>query len=254
MSAVRLEELVAYLDDYLDIAGVPDFPGAHNGLQVENGGTVKKIAACTDACQATIDAAAERGADLMLVHHGLFWGAGITPLTDRSYRRVSRLLAGDIAVYSAHLPLDSHREVGNNVQLAHGIGLELAGDFGEEQGHAIGVWGELDTSRDELARRLDDLLGGAPFVIPTGPERVRRVGIVTGGGGGLISQARNRELDTFITGEGQHHSYFDAEEWQLNVFFAGHYATETLGVRALASHVCERFGCEWEFIDYPTGL
>jgi len=110
-SAVQLSRLVAYLDEYLDIANIPDYPGAVNGLQLENSGGVKKIAACTDACQATIDMAAERGADLMLVHHGLYWGKGLTPLTGRSYRRIRRLLSNDIAVYSAHLPLDAHPEL-----------------------------------------------------------------------------------------------------------------------------------------------
>ena len=249
-----LAELVAYLDDYLKLAEIPDFPGAANGLQVENRGHVAKIAACTDACQATIDGAAERGADLLLVHHGLFWGDGLRPLTDRNYRRVRALLEADVAVYSAHLPLDVHPEVGNNVQLARRLGLELEGRFGEYEGCLIGVHGALDLSRDDLGARIADVLGSPPMRIGTGPERCRRVGIVTGGAARLIGQARAAGLDTFITGEGPHHSYFDAEEWGLNVFFAGHYATETLGVQALAAHVAEKFGLDWEFIDHPTGL
>lgn len=251
---VPLTDLVAYLDDYLHVTDVPDFPGARNGLQVENGGTVTRIAACTDACQATIDAAAERGADLLLVHHGLFWGDGIQPLTGRNYRRIRGLLDGGIAVYSAHLPLDVHPEVGNNVQLARLLGMDAAGRFGEYEGCAIGVHGELEVARDELARRLAKAVGHAPTVIATGPERCRRIGIVTGGGSSLIAQAHDAGLDTFVSGEGPHHSYFDAEEWGLNVIYAGHYATETLGVKALAEHLGERFGLPWEFIDHPTGL
>ncbi|MGD2154126.1 MAG: Nif3-like dinuclear metal center hexameric protein [Gemmatimonadales bacterium] len=254
MAAIALAELVAYLDDYLDLAGVPDYPDAWNGLQVENSGTVRKIAACTDACQATVEAAAERDADLLLVHHGLFWGRGVTPLTDRSYRRVRRLITADIALYSAHLPLDAHPEVGNNIELARGIGLDLGGRFGEYEGHAIGFWGGLQVTRSELGTRLEKLLGAEPFLIPAGPEDVRRVGVVTGGGGSMISQARDAGLDTFVTGEGPHHSYFDAQEWELNVFYAGHYATETLGVKALAHHLSEKYGLDWEFIDNPTGL
>jgi dinuclear metal center YbgI/SA1388 family protein len=254
VSAVELSRLVAYLDAYLDIENVPDYPGALNGLQVENSGDVSKIAACTDACQATIDAAADAGADLMLVHHGLYWGDGLRPLTGRSYRRIRRLLAHDIAVYSAHLPLDAHPEVGNNAELARGIGLRVLDRFGRHEGFPIGTWGELTASRDEVAGRIEAFLGSQPFLIPAGPERVERVGVLTGGGGGFISDARDAGLDTLITGEGAHHTYFDAEELGLNVFYAGHYATETLGVKALAGHLSESFGLDWEFLDHPTGL
>jgi dinuclear metal center YbgI/SA1388 family protein len=254
VAGVALDELVAYLDDYLDIAGVPDYPGAANGLQVENSGRVTRIAACTDACQATIDAAAERGADLLLVHHGLFWGDGLRPLTDRNYRRVRALITHDIAVYSAHLPLDVHPEVGNNAELARALGLDVQGRFGEYESCPIGLWGHLAATRDELAARLESVLGREPFLIAAGPQEVRRVGVLAGGAGSQIADARRAGLDTFVTGEGAHHTYFDAQEWRINVFYAGHYATETLGVKALARHICERFDCEWLFIDHPTGL
>ena len=160
----------------------------------------------------------------------------------------------ELIIIITHLPLDAHPEVGNNVQLAHAIQLNVEGRFGDFEGHAIGVWGKLSIERDELALRLRESLGGEPFVISCGPQRVGRVGIVTGGAASLISQARDAGLDTFITGEGPHHSYFEAEEWGLNVFYAGHYATETLGVKALAQHVSEKFSLAWEFIDHPTGL
>ncbi len=254
MGALQLSEITTYLDDYLDIAQVPDYPDAWNGLQVENGGTVRKFAASTDACQATFASAAESGADLLLVHHGLFWGKGITPLTDRSYRRVRELITHDIALYSVHLPLDSHPEVGNNIQLARAVGLDLLDRFGEYEGYAIGYRGELEIGRAELAGRLEGLLGQPPFVIPAGPETVRRVGVVSGGAAALLSQAREAGLDTFITGEGPHHSFFDAQEWGVNVLYGGHYATETLGIKALGRHVAEKFGLEWQFIDHPTGL
>ncbi len=253
-AAVQLQELVDYLDAYLDISNVPDYPGAANGLQVESSGAVRKIVACTDACQATIDAAAERGADLMVVHHGLFWGNGLQPLTGRSYRRVRRLIEHDIALYSAHLPLDLHPEVGNNVELARAIGLSVSGRFAEYQGCAIGLWGELPVEREELEQRLERALGMVPRLIPAGPERVARVAVLTGGGGENIADARDVGADTYITGEGPHYTYFDAEEWGLNVFYAGHYASETLGVKALARHLHDKFGCTWEFIDHPTGL
>jgi dinuclear metal center YbgI/SA1388 family protein len=254
VSSVQLRQLVSYLDEYLDIANTPDYPGAENGLQVQNSGSVEKLVACTDACQATIDAAAQSGADLMVVHHGLFWGKGVRPLTDRNYQRIKTLVANDIAVYSAHLPLDAHAEVGNNAELARGIGLDVRGPFAEFEGHAIGLWGELEVSRDELVERLYNLLGSRPFVIPAGPERTERVGVLSGGGAAHIADARREGLDTFITGEGPHHSYFDAQEWRLNVLYGGHYATETLGVKALTAHVASKFELEWEFIDHPTGL
>ncbi len=254
MATVALVELVTYLNEFLNIENFPDYPGAVNGLQVENSGQVGKIVACTDACQATIDAAIERDADLMVVHHGLFWGDGLVPLTDRNYRRISSLLAHDIAVYSAHLPLDAHPKVGNNVKLAEAIGLAISGGFAEHEGHDIGVWGELDLAREELSARLEKTLGRPPFLIAGGSQRVRRVGILSGGGSAHIAEARDRRLDTFVTGEGQHYTYFEAEEWGLNVFYAGHYATETLGVRALANHLAEQFGLAWEFVDHPTGL
>lgn len=251
---IELASLVAYLDDYLEIDEPPDSPGAENGLQVENSGKVDSIVACTDACLETISAAAERGANLMLVHHGLFWGKGITPLTGRRYDRIRLLLEADIALYSAHIPLDIHPEVGNNAELARLLGVRVSERFGDYDGCKIGVAGDLEIRRDELAARLEELLDHRPRVLAGGGERCRRIGIVTGGAGSLIAEAHEAGLDTFITGEGLHHTYFDAEELGMNVFFAGHYATETLGVKALAEHLSKKFSIRWEFVDHPTGL
>lgn len=248
-----LVDVVAYLDEYLRVREVPDAPHALNGLQLSNAGTVRTVAAAVDLCRATADMAAEQGADLLLVHHGLFWG-GLRPLTGRDYRRVAALVSHDIAVYSAHLPLDLHPDVGNNSVLARQLGVSQRGQFGEEYGVSIGVWGEVDISRAALRQRLADVLGVGPRVLPFGPDRARRVGIVTGAAGSMIGQAAAAGLDSFITGEGPHHTFFDAEELSLNVFYAGHYATETLGVRALAEHVGSRFNLPWTFLDHPTGL
>jgi dinuclear metal center YbgI/SA1388 family protein len=248
-----LAALVSYLDDYLRVSEVPDAPGALNGLQLGNSGTVTRVAAAVDLCEATAEMAAAAGADLLLVHHGLFWG-GPKPLTGPARRRLARLLEHDIAVYSAHLPLDLHAEVGNNPVLARQLGVAMRGAFGEEYGVRIGVWGELDMPRVELERQLAAVLGGAVRVLAFGPDRVRRVGIVTGGAGSMIAQAAAAGLDTYVTGEGAHHNYFDAEELRLNVFYAGHYATETVGVKALAAHLEARFGLPWTFLDHPTGL
>ena len=248
-----LTELVSYLDGYLRVAAVPDAPHAVNGLQVANRGTVSRVAVAVDLCEATVRLAAEQGADLLLVHHGLFWG-GLQPLTGRAYRRVASLIANDIALYSAHLPLDLHPEVGNNAVLARQLGVSLRGEFGEEYGVRIGVWGEIDVSRQALERRLATLMGSAPRLMAFGPERVQRVGLVTGAAGSMIAQAAGAGLDTFVTGEGPHHTFFDAEELKVNVFYAGHYATETVGVKALAEHLLARFHLPWTFLDHPTGL
>jgi dinuclear metal center YbgI/SA1388 family protein len=250
---VRLDDLVRYVDDYLRVREVADDRNALNGLQVESAGEVRHIAAAVDACQWTIAAAAERGADLLLVHHGLFW-SGLEPLTGRTYRRVSALLRHGIALYSAHIPLDRHPDVGNNALLARTLGMDVRGWFGDHLGAPLGAWGDLDIPRDALRERIEGALGASAKLIPGGPERCRRVGIVTGAAGGFVRQARDAGLDTFITGEGHHWTYFDAEEYGVNVVLAGHYATETLGVKALAAHLSERFQIPWSFLDHPTGL
>ena len=250
---MELTALASYLDGYLRVADVPDAPHAVNGLQVANTGTVSRVAAAVDLCEATVRMAAEQGADLLLVHHGLFW-RGLQPLTGRTHRRVSGLIAKNIALYSAHLPLDLHPEVGNNAVLARQLGVSPRGEFGEEYGVPIGRWGEVDVPRDALERQLAALMGQAPRLMAFGPERVRRVGVVTGAAGSMIAQAAAAGLDTFVTGEGPHHTFFDAEELKLNVFYAGHYATETVGVQALAGHLRDRFQLPWTFLDHPTGL
>jgi dinuclear metal center YbgI/SA1388 family protein len=250
---MHLAKLTDYLDTYLRVREVPDYPAALNGLQVENGGEVTRIAVAVDAAQATIEAAVAERADLLLVHHGLFWD-GNQPLTGRRFRRVKRLLDAGIAVYAAHLPLDVHPEVGNNVVLARALGIEPQGSFGDYQGYPLGVWGELELGREVLAARLDELLGGRIKLVPGGPEWVRRVGVITGGAGSMIGAAREAGLDAFVTGEGAHHNFFDAEEGGINLFLAGHYATETWGVRALAEHLETRFGLPWSWIHHPTGL
>ena len=249
-----LREIVEYLDEYLDVASIPDAPGARNGLQVDGRSPVERVCAAVDATQATIDAAAREGAQLLLVHHGLFWGDPL-PVVGRTYRRLKALFDADVAVYAAHLPLDVHPEVGNNVLLSRGLGLEGEGRFGAWAGfEGVGVWCAADLSLDALAERVRDVCGEAPRVIPGGPPHVRRVGIVTGGAGSLIAAAHDAGLDTFLTGEGAHHTFHDAVELGINVMYAGHYATETLGVKALAARLADRFDLAWGFVDRPTGL
>jgi len=250
---VELVELARYLDNYLRVAAVGDAAEAVNGLQVANSGEVTRVGVAVDLNEATVRLAAEQGADLLLVHHGLFWG-GLRPLTGRHYRRVAELLRHDIAVYSAHVPLDVHPDVGNNSVLARALGVTIRSAFGDHHGEAIGVWGDLAVPREALRDGLATLLGAAVKLMPFGPVTTQRVGIVTGSGGSLIRQAAEAGLDSYVTGEGVHHAYFDAEELGLNVYFAGHYATETVGVKALAEHLAARFGLPWVFLDHPTGL
>jgi dinuclear metal center YbgI/SA1388 family protein len=250
---MRLKELTAYLDDYLAIHDVPDEKNAFNGLQVEGRVEVQRVAVTVDACLATIEAAAQENADLMIVHHGLFWGSK-APVTSAYYRRLATLIKNDLALYSCHMPLDAHPEVGNNHVLARRLGLEVGGLFAEYEGVPIGVWAETEMPRAELVHRLRETLGIAPHVIATGPETVRKVGLITGGAGTWIDRAAQIGCDTFITGEGPHYTYFEAEERGMNAIYAGHYATETVGVQALAAHLEQRFGLETFFIDHPTGL
>jgi dinuclear metal center YbgI/SA1388 family protein len=185
---MRLDALVRYLDDYLRLSDTHDSRDALNGLQVSNRGEVTHVAAAVDLCQATVRLAAEHGANLLLVHHGLFWG-GLRPLTGALYGRVAGLVEHDIAVYASHLPLDRHPDVGNNAILARHLGIAVRGPFGEADGQAIGVWGELALGRDAFAARLAAVLGTPARALAFGPEQVRRVGIVTGAGGSLIPQA-----------------------------------------------------------------
>jgi dinuclear metal center YbgI/SA1388 family protein len=195
----------------------------------------------------------EAGADLLIVHHGLFW-SGNRPVTGRRYRRLSALLDAGVALYAAHLPLDVHEEVGNNVILARELGLTVEGRFGEHEGTPLGVWGTLPLKRDTLAARLEEVLGTSVKLIPGGRGTVERVGVLTGGGGSFVAAALAAGLDALVTGEGSHHTYFDAEEGGLNLYYGGHYATETWGVKALAAHLEDRFGLDWTFLDLPTGL
>jgi len=253
---MKAESLLQYLDRYLGVPDHPDYPRAMNGLQVEGPSEVNKVIGAVDASEATIAAAVAAGADLLLVHHGLFWD-GTGPITGRRYRKLRRLLEGNVALYSAHLPLDSHSEVGNCAVLGRALGLELRGRFGAFEGVEVGWWGTLAElmEPDELRVRVAEAVGGGPVHwIPGGPPRVEKVGVVTGAGGVLVAEAARRGLDALVTGEGAHHHHFDAMEEGVHLLLAGHYATETFGVRALARHLAERFGLEWEFLDLPTGL
>ena len=249
----KLSEISRYTDDFLRIADCGDWSNAFNGVQVENSGKVTKIGAAVDASTRTFNAAAERGVDLLVVHHGLFW-QGVQTITGAFRRQLAFLLEHDIALYSAHLPLDVHPLVGNNVQLATALGLDAPEPFLEMKGQLVGVKSRTALLRDELGRRLDHSLGGAVKLTASGPGVTATIGVITGGAGSEIFAVAREGVDTFITGEAPHWAAVAAEELGVNLFLGGHYATETFGVKALAAHLSDRFGLPWEFIAAPTGL
>jgi dinuclear metal center YbgI/SA1388 family protein len=251
---VAVRNLIEHLDRYLKIKQVADWPNAFNGLQVENGDRpVKRIAAAVDACEFTLHAAVERGVDFLIVHHGLLW-SGAKPLTGAEYRKAKIALDGGLAVYSAHLPLDLHPEVGNNALLCKALGFKKTTPFFFEKGQFIGLQAQQPVDRETLLKRVEKATGAQAKLCPGGPRKALRIGVVTGGAGGEIHKAADEGVDTFITGEGPHWSYTAAEERGLNVIYGGHYATETFGVKALAARISRRFKTPWEFIDHPTGL
>ena len=253
MKPASLKEIVQHCDRLLRTGDFKDWEGAVNGLQVSNSGRVTRIAAAVDASLATVKLAVDAGADLLVVHHGLFW-APTVPWTGKRRELLKLLIEKNLALYSSHLPLDAHAKLGNNAQLCAALGLKRLRPFFECKGRPIGWQAKTDITRDELARRLARVLGGAPTVLAGGPTRCRRIGVVTGGAGAELKQAAAEGVDTFITGEGPHWTFAVAEELGLNVFYGGHYATETFGVKALAAHVSERFRVPRVFLDHPTGL
>jgi dinuclear metal center YbgI/SA1388 family protein len=253
MKSRQLASIVRYCERTLRTGEFTDWPGAANGLQVENDGRVTRIAAAVDASTATIGKAVEAKADFLLVHHGLFWGAS-HPWTGKRYAMLKLLLDHNLAVYSSHLPLDAHPTLGNNAQLGKALGLRQLKPFFFEKGQHIGLQARSEVKRDDLEKRLANVLHVEPRAIPGGPEVCRSIGIVTGGAGDELKKAHEEGVDTFITGEGRHWTYALAEELGLNVFYGGHYATETFGVKALAGLLSDKFGLPWEFIDHPTGL
>ena len=253
MRKVKLARIVKYCDQTLQIRASKDWEGALNGLQVENRGTVNRLAAAVDASLATCQKAIHAGAQLLIVHHGLFWGP-TQPWTGRRYELLRLLLDHDLAVYSSHLPLDEHPEWGNNVLICKALGLTGIRRFFESKGRRIGFQARAAIDRETLREKLESILGAAPLLIPGGPRVCRRIGVVSGGAGGELKQAAAEGVDTFITGEGPHWTYALAEELGVNVFYGGHYATETFGVKALASALGKRFELPWCFVDHPTGL
>ena len=248
-----LHEIVAYLDGELKTASVTDYPGAMNGLQLANAGPVERIVAAVDASLSVIEAAAEGGPGLLIVHHGMFW-QGAQPVTGPFYRKLKTAMDAGLAIYSSHLPLDIHPEFGNNILLARRIGLQNPEPFFDQKGLLVGLRGGWCGLRADLRNLLSEALQGPVHLCPGGPDTVSNIGIITGGAGSEVIKVAASGVDSFITGEGPHWSYPLAEELGLNVFYGGHYATETFGVKAISNAAASRFSIPWAFVDRPTGL
>lgn len=252
-------EIASCLDTLLETASTPDYAGAINGLQLENRGVISCVASAVDFSKRAIDGAIANKANLILVHHGMFWG-GTAPFRGPAYRRLRQLLENDIAVYSSHLPLDRHSVFGNNVLLAKELSLEPSAPFARYQNIFIGVSGESDIETASIVARAQDFAASHSGAIRTtgvSPKRkTRRWAVCTGAGASAetLQEAEELQIDTLIVGEGPHWTAVQAEEQGLAIIYAGHYATETLGVRAVARHVAEQFHIRECFISAPTGL
>ncbi len=254
MAGVPLAEIVTFLDGVLGVEETIDYPGALNGLQVDAEGPVRNFAVAVDASLEVIEEITP-DADLLIVHHGLFWG-GVQPLRGPFFHRIRMLIEAGTALYSAHLPLDGHAEIGNAILLARMLHLHDPVLFGSYRGTTVGSRGVLTPPRtlSEVRSELTHSLGGPVRVLGKGPEEIAEVGIVTGAGASLLPEAVALGLDLLITGEANHHHAIDATEMGIHLLVGGHYATEVFGVKALADIVTDRFGIAGRFVDAPTGL
>lgn len=259
MTGVALGDIASHLDTLLRASEIADYPNAVNGVQLEHRGPVTRVAASVDVSRVVIERTIASKANLLLVHHGMFWG-GLQPLRGPRYERVRMLMEHDVAVYSAHLPLDAHPEVGNNVLLARELGLVPSNGFAEHHGTMIGVRGTSEIATESLISRADAFSrrhGGNVRATPAEPGRMtRHWALCTGGGASAstLAEAAALGVDTLIVGEGPHWTAVDAPESGLVIIYAGHYATETLGVCAVADRLANVFGLPWTFIEAPTGL
>ena len=250
---IARDELAAHLDRFLRVTEIPD--ASPNGLQVQGADQVKLVAYAVDASLQTIKAATRADADMLIVHHGLWWGKH-EQIVGNLHRRVSALIKNDLSLYAAHLPLDCHPEVGNNVELARILGAKVERPFASYRGVEVGVIAALPRAqkRDAFVAAVGRHLESEVSVLAFGPESVKKIGIVSGGGAAAAEEAARAGCDTLLTGETSHAAFHPAREAGINLVFAGHYATETVGLRALERHVRGRFGVAGTFVSAPTGL
>lgn len=255
---MTLLELNDYFDSFLKM---DDFPGdpSLNGIQIQNARPaekqINKVAFAVDACEETALKAAAEGADVLFVHHGIFWG-GCERVTGSHYKRISAFLKNDLALIAYHLPLDAHPQLGNNAGLAARIGLSSVEPFGFWRGMQLGIRGELkeELTLEELAGKTMRPGKNAPVVLGFGKKSIKTVGIISGGAGDDVDQAVKAGLDAYITGEFPHEQYHYAKENGINVIGAGHYESETLGVNLVREKLEKDLGLKTVFIDLPTNL
>jgi dinuclear metal center YbgI/SA1388 family protein len=247
-----LDDLVAYCDQRIRRAAFKDYPGAANGLQVANDGRVTKIGAAVDAGLVPFEQAVESGVDFLIVHHGLFWG-GVQPLTGPVYGRFAALVRGNCAVYSSHLPLDAHEEIGNNALLARQLGLKVRRPFLFHENEPIGWIAPNKLKRSQLHARLEELYPRV-VAVDCGPAAPKQVAFCSGSGNSAVPQLRAAGVDTLITGELREEWFNYAQEHHLNLICCGHYATEMHGVKALAAELAKKFRLQWEFIETGNPL
>ena len=253
MKRITGKKLASFLDRELQLSAFPDDESA-NGLQVEGADAVMKVGLAVDACEYVFRKAAEKRIDFLIVHHGLIWG-GIRSVRGVLKKRIKILLDAGVSLYACHLPLDWHPVYGNNSRILSALSIRRMGEFGEYHGKRIGYWGRTEKTLPlkEFTRRVEKTLDTKASAIAFG-GKVRNVGVVSGGGWSAIYDAENLGIDTLLVGEPSHSAYTLAEELNVNLVFAGHYATETFGVRAVGEVLHEKFGLPVEFIDHPTGL
>ena len=245
------DTLVAYLDELLSIHTIADY--GPQGLQVEGRRQIRRLAVAVDAAMTSIDEALAGGADMLLVHHGIFWG-GPQPLVGAFGRKVRRLITEDLNLYAAHLALDVHPQWGNNAELCRLLGLEVEGGYNAYQGVDIGMIAhpEQPITFAELVQRFEQTIAPPLQVAAYGPANVRRVAVCSGDAARSLAEAQALGCDTLVTGERDYTMAHAPRELRMNVLFGGHYATETLGVQALARHLETRFGLPWFFVDIPV--
>ncbi len=253
---VELGRLVSHLNTYLCVSEFDE--RAVNGLQVTGRKSIGKIAFAVDGVLETFQKAVAAGADMLIVHHGIYWGCQY-PLRGADYKRIKLLMDHEMALYAVHLPLDAHPEVGHNVNLLKQLGVmeDSLAPFGDYQGRTIGFRGRVpQVTRDQMTRRLETLLDGPVKVLGFGPEKVRSVACVTGQGADFahVREAKIQNIHYYISGEASHPIYHYARENEVTLALGGHYRTETFGLEALSAYLEGTFGLETCFIHCPTGM
>ncbi|MCA9733477.1 Nif3-like dinuclear metal center hexameric protein [candidate division KSB1 bacterium] len=253
MAAITTKDLTNYLDQYLRVKEIRE--SAINGLQVQGKEKINKIGFAVDACLESFAAAKEAGVDMLIVHHGLFWGREQALIGSHFYR-IKALLKEEINLYAAHIPLDAHPEVGNNARLAALLELEIDMYFGDYGGTPVAVLGHSSDklTAAQLHNKLKKAIGDHVRLDAFGPEIIRHVGICSGAGASLIPEAKSIGADAFITGEPRQGFYHFSQEEGMHIFYGRHYNTETIGLKALAEHLEELFEIETLFFDVPTNI